>query len=86
MEAISFYLEKFRSFVPPHASIKKAAADVVQRLLGENIPEESITVRNNTLFLSVHPTLKSELYIRKLEVLQEIETILIGNGAVKELR
>ena len=86
MQEISFYLEKFKNISPPHDAVKKAVARAIERLFGEVLHSEHISVRNNTVYITTHPALKSELYIRKGEVLQEIEQALIGSDLIKEVR
>lgn len=86
MENISFYLEKFKTLEPPHVSVKKAVARTVESMFGAILPAEHITIQNNTVYISTHPALKSELYMRKGEVLQEIEKVLLGSELVKEVR
>ena len=82
MEQISFFLAKFKNLGLQEAETKHAFVIAVEHAVGVALPLESITISNGTFFVTAHPALKSELYIKRTAILQELETTL-KNGAQK---
>lgn len=69
---ISELLQKFKSLHNP-AHDKKAISEIIKERLNLTIPPEQMEFKNNKLYLSVHPALKSVIYTKKTLVLKEIQ-------------
>jgi len=72
MEPIVLYFEKFKKFVPPERFLRRAVVASIAELVGEAVAEESVKVRGSTVFISAHPTIKAEVFMRKKELLDRI--------------
>lgn len=70
MEPFTLYLEKFKKFAPPEHFLRQAVAASIKELTGEIVTEESVTVRGATVFIAAHPVIKTELFLRKKELLR----------------
>ncbi|MBT3283013.1 hypothetical protein HN375_02555 [bacterium] len=69
---ISDYLSKFKNITPPDKFVKDELVAVVKEVVGVEIEKDSIDVRNGTVFLSVDPIIKNEIFLRKTEVLESL--------------
>ena len=72
MESISFYLEKFKNLPPSPAVIQKSVAGAIFECVGVVVLDNIIEVRNGTVFIRATGSLKSELFIKKTEILERI--------------
>ena len=70
---ISKLLEKFKKLKPSDLFVKEAFIDVIKEVLSVEISKEEITVSGSNLFLNVHPTLKSEIFLKKKAILESLE-------------
>ena len=70
---ISNFLEKFKNLKPTDTYIQEAFIETVKEVMNVELSKSEITVKRHTIFLNVHSTLKTELYLRKKEILQTLE-------------
>lgn len=70
---ISGFLEKFKNITPPDKFVKDELVDVVKDVVGIDIEKENIGVRNGTIFISVDPIVKNEIFLKKREVLESLK-------------
>ena len=68
MNLLSFYLAKFANIRPPQSAFKQALLTALGKL---HLPVEgfSVKVRNGIAFVEANPLLKSELMLKKTELL-----------------
>lgn len=85
MQQISFFLEKFKTLGLEPVLIKKIFIDNVAKHLHTELPIKCITLKDNTIYITAHPVLKSELYLNKEFFLSEIAKTL-GPVKVTNLR
>ena len=64
---------------PSDAYIKDAFISVTEELFNEKIERNEIEVQKGTLYLRVHPALKSEIYIKKQRTLDLVNKKLEKN-------
>jgi len=69
---IGDYLSKFKNITPPDKFVKDELVAVVKDVVGVEIEKDDIDVRNGTVFLSVDPIIKNEIFLRKKEVLESL--------------
>ena len=69
-DRITELLKRFRNIEPSDAHIKEAFIAVVAELFGETVDKKEIDVQQGTIYLRVHPALKSEIYIKKQRTLE----------------
>ena len=73
MDKISSFLKKYRRFLK---SDKEAKQFVLESLktFSMNIPEDSLRVKDGILYFKVSPVLKNELFIRKKDILESLNS------------
>ncbi|MBL7045363.1 MAG: hypothetical protein ISR98_02075 [Parcubacteria group bacterium] len=70
---ISDYLAKFKNITPPDKFVKDELIAVVKEVAGIDIEKSNIDVRNGTIFLSLDPLIKNEIFLKKNEVLESLK-------------
>lgn len=83
LQRIDVYLGKFRTFGNKDAELKTALQAIILKQLKANILTSQISIRQGRLFLTVHPTLKSELFLKKTKIEKELQVVL---GRFAEVR
>lgn len=81
MERIEFYLEKFRRFLPPGTAIKNSLKEIIKNKLGVAIDDQNIRISGRTVYLKLRPPLKTEIFLRREEILSELNEILAKHQA-----
>ncbi len=61
MYELQQYLQKYRTLAPPEASVRKVLALVLKDECGLDLQERDFTLQQGGVFVSCHPTLRSEL-------------------------
>ena len=72
MKGIKAFLSKFRLLIPPDQFIKKECVLVIKEMFGIEIKKESLSLKNNTIYINNSSTIKSELFIKKESLLVEL--------------
>lgn len=85
MEQISFFLEKFKTLGLEGALSKQVFIEAVEKVLAVRLPADSVELRQDTFFVKAHPTLKSELYLKRETILVELAKVL-GSKIDKKIR
>lgn len=75
MEKISFFLKKFKTLGLDQELAKQAFIETVLKVLGVRLPPELVTLKGDTFYVKAHPTLKSELYLKREAVLLELSKL-----------
>ncbi|MCI0542241.1 hypothetical protein L0Y69_00585 [bacterium] len=77
---IKEFFKKFSGITPPEKFIKDAVIQAVFKEVGEKIEPKNIKIQNSSgatsLFLSISPVIKSEIFMRKQEILQDLKESL----------
>jgi len=76
MQHISFLLSKFQNVSIKDDDIKTAVRKTLQKFFTNEIKTTEIEVRNGSVFISGSPALKSEIFLRKNEILLAIKETL----------
>lgn len=76
MEKISFFLEKFKSLGLETVAVKGVFIEQVEKILHIKLSPEDITIKDDVLFIKAHPALKSELYLKKKILVDEVSKVL----------
>lgn len=83
---ISDFLEKFKNITPPDKFIKDELIGAVRDIVCIDIKKDDINVRLGTVFLSVDPIIKNEIFLRKKEVLESLkERLKVYKKTIKSL-
>lgn len=84
---IGNFLEKFKNITPPDKFVKEVLIDVVKDIVDIEIEKDNIDVRNGTIFISVDPIIKNEIFLKKSEVMENLkEKLKIYKKTIKEIR
>ncbi|MEK7589931.1 MAG: hypothetical protein AAB475_01620 [Patescibacteria group bacterium] len=83
---IGNYLVKFKNITPPDKFVKEIFIDVVKETTNIKIEKDSINVRKGTIFLSVDPIVKNEIFLKKTEVMESLKKKLkVHKKTIKSL-
>ncbi|MES2087941.1 MAG: hypothetical protein V4467_03020 [Patescibacteria group bacterium] len=80
MEKISFFLEKFKTLGLGDILTKRLFAEQVEKVLNIKLNKDDVSLRDGVIYVKAHPVLKSELYMKKQLVIDELSKVL---GSVK---
>lgn len=82
---ISHYLEKFKKIEPKGDSVKYAVHEAIFETLGVRVEKRDISIKDNTLHISVPASLKNEIFMNKQRILQKAQKNT-GIGSVVDIR
>ena len=87
MKGIRLFLDRFRNLTPPDQFIKKECISVIKNRLNVEIKKEDISIKNNIIYINTSSTIKSELFIKKEDLLKELsECISKYNRNIIDIR
>ena len=66
-------LARFKKLKPTDTFIKEECVEVLQDSLGVKIDIKDISVQKNTLFLNLHPAIKTEIFLKKEHILSALK-------------
>ena len=72
MDLIDRYL-KNKNITPPDETIRKAFVEIVKKRLKIILEFKDITIRNFVVYIKTSPTIKSEIFMNKRGVLEELK-------------
>ncbi len=81
MNSIGDFLKKYLDFTPPQRVQAKATISIVNELFNTELTEKDVVIRHQKAFISVSGPMKSEILLRKEEILVRIRH-LIGDGSI----
>ncbi|MEI6190903.1 MAG: hypothetical protein WCP24_00870 [bacterium] len=70
---IAQYLEKFKTLGLGDQSLKEAFVSVIKEVVGMEIEEKSIMVKDGEIIIKVSPSIKNAIYIKKAQILKRVE-------------
>jgi len=79
MKNIEEFLSKFKLIEDP-AKDKQKVIGILNELLGINIGDSSVAIKNKNIVISLEPVLKSYLFTKKEGLIMEIEQKLQKEG------
>lgn len=83
---IGNFLEKFKNITPPDKFVKDVLISVVKETTNIDIEKDNIDVRNGTIFISVDPIIKNEIFLKKGEVLENLrEKLKVYKKTIRDL-
>jgi hypothetical protein len=83
MNNLSGFLQKFKKIIGDKREENARISKVLVMICGVKIPPEKIDVREGVLYLSVRPVERTEVVLRKAEILTYLNEIGIS---MKDLR
>ena len=69
---IGLFLEKFKIITPPDDFIKKTIIEVIKNKTNIDIVRDTIKIEGAIVYMTVSSVVKNELYMRKKDLLEEI--------------
>lgn len=69
---IGNFLEKFKNIAAPDKFVKGVLIAVINDAAGVGIEKDDIDVRNGTIFLSIDPIIKNEIFLKKNEIMENL--------------
>lgn len=75
MIPLSQLLVRFKGLTNTEKAKKQMVCEEVSKIINFQIPLETISFSKNTLFIKVQPIIKSELILRKQEILKKIQSL-----------
>jgi hypothetical protein len=87
MNPLASFLDRFRSLKPPQASLKKAVVRALSEVMQVEIPPEKVRLSQGAAFLDVDPLIKSEVFLKKAELLRRVRELLeTGDRPLGDIR
>lgn len=84
---IGNFLEKFKNITPPDKFVKDVLIGVVKDTVNIDIEKDNIDVRNGTIFITVDPIIKSEIFFKKSEIIKSLtEKLKKYKKTIREIR
>ena len=68
-------LTRFKNLTNTEKVKKELICNTINKILGINIPLSTISISKNTIFIKVAPIIKTEVFLKKQEILTNIQTI-----------
>lgn len=81
MEDISSFLEKFKLLLRSSSFEREMVSGALFDVLGVKIDTKNITLKNGFVYLQVPPVLKSEIVMRKIQILGKL-----GERGIKNIK
>ena len=85
MIPLSKLLLRFKSLTNTEKVKEQIISEELSNILGFQIPLEVVSFSKNTLFLKVQPIIKSEIFLRKIEIIKKIQS-LPGLGYIQDIK
>lgn len=66
------FLERYRKIVFQNEEKYDIICEVVGKILGSTITKDAVTIKNGELYITANSVLKSELFLHKTKLLDEL--------------
>ena len=73
MLKISNLIDRYSKLTVPDGVLRSNVSELIKDLTGLNIPVDKITVKRKLVFINCSPVIRSELQIRKTELLSKLK-------------
>lgn len=73
---IKDYLKRFKNIEPSDRRVKNAFLESFEELFDDTIDVNNIKISNKTIFITTHPVIKKEIFLKKNTLLEKINTKL----------
>lgn len=70
---VSSYFDRFKNISLPNEEVRKATANAIEKEIGITVDISKIRVVQNSLKIEVTPLIKSEIFLKKERILEEIK-------------
>lgn len=73
---ISGFLEKFRKIIFQKEEIKSLVVKTIEGTISHKVDENIITIKNGYVTIKGSPILRSEIFLRKSEILKQLKEVI----------
>lgn len=80
MEQISLYLEKYKRFGFKTQIVKETLIAIIKKKFGVELTKDDIDVKNGEVRINISGPLKSEIFINKDSIKEELNNSLEANN------
>lgn len=85
MNNLGGLLAKFNNLLKNSRDTKSTVMECLTKVIGIQFEEKDFDVRGDVLYITAHPSIKNEVFIRKAIVLAELK-ILLDKRAPRDIR
>ena len=71
MLRIDKYLERFKNLKPGKKVIKEDVVKIISNIIGLDIKEYNIDIKNNTAYIKTEPIIKNQIFLKKQQILKQ---------------
>ncbi len=68
-------LSRFKGLINTEKAKKEIICEEITKIIGISIVYNQVSFSKNTIFLKVHPVIKSEIALKKEEILKKIHSL-----------
>lgn len=68
-------LARFKNLTNTEKAKKELVCGAIKKIIGITIPTSTVSISKNTVFFKVSPIIKTEILLKKQEILVDIHTI-----------
>ena len=69
MKILSSFLEKFKNIIDPQQE-RIYISNIISSLVGDEINESVISIKNGIIFLQISPMLKTQIFLNKQKIIE----------------
>ena len=69
MNILSSFLEKFKNIIDPQQE-RIYISNIISSLVGDEINESVISIKNGIIFLQISPMLKTQIFLNKQKIIE----------------
>lgn len=86
MDLIKKYLSRFTALAPPGDAVRRVLQESLEDEFGEHIDRAAISVVGTVVKLRASPVLKSELFLRKKQIILQVNQKLNNQSHITDIR
>ena len=86
MKKLRLLLGRFLDITPPNHAVRNAVVDVVRVKINIVLDRSDISVREGVVYIKARPIIKSEILLRKKEILDGVKNKIGSTAAVVDIR
>ena len=86
MKKLQLLLDRFLNITPPNHAVRNAVVDVVRVKINIVLDRSDISVREGVVYIKARPIIKSEILLRKKEILDGVKNKIGSAAAVVDVR
>jgi len=85
MKSFTSFFEKYKNISPPDAALKSSVVFLFNKHFSYSLTKKQIKVRSRVIYVDCPSVIKSELALKKKEILSELSS-LVAPRSVSDIR